>query len=179
MGVRSTSATLVLERPTDARQRTVRTTECGGATGVANELSSENGEQEVIGGLGFLLRAPGLMVLASVFLIEGYRWLGVLHLGGSAAGSLLFGSVGLATGALLAPFAALVLTSGRRAPGVVVVEDLVIALALLVTVATGMALIVGGPAWRAVAGTSDLVLAAAALGAVILGERAHRRWTGQ
>ena len=35
--------------------------------------------------------APTLAVLSTVYLIEGYRWLGVIDLGGTGIGSLLFG----------------------------------------------------------------------------------------
>jgi hypothetical protein len=55
------------------------------------------------------------------------------------------------------------------------VPDVIILVAVAVTVATGTALVVGGSAWRAVAGTVDLLLAAGALGAVILEERDRRR----
>jgi hypothetical protein len=126
------------------------------------------------GGLGFLLRAPGLVLLATAFVIEGYRWLGVIHVGTTSVGSLAFGTPGLALVALSAPVAALVLAPGRRASGSMV-PDVIILVAVAVTVATGTALVVGGSAWRAVAGTVDLLLAAGALGAVILEERDRRR----
>jgi len=184
MEFRSTSATLVLERPTGAHERTVRTTEgddarrmsIGAPSGAGT--SSGFGEPERSDGIGALLRAPGLAVLASIFLVEGYRWLGVFHFATTSSGSLLFRSVGLATAALLAPLAALALTSGRRDRAPITVEDLVVATAVLVMVATGTALIVGGPAWRTVAGASDLLLAATALSAVVLGERARRQVGG-
>ena len=180
MEVRSTSATLVLERPTGAHERTVRTTECADAPRMSNGApsgagtSSGFGEPDAPDGIAALLRAPGLAVLASVFLVEGYRWLGVFHFGTTSGGSL-FRSVGLASAALLAPFAALALTSGRRVRAPIAVEDLVVASAVLVMGTTGTALVVGGPAWRTVAGASDLVLSAAALAVVILGERARHR----
>ena len=181
MEVRSTSATLVLERPTGAHERMVRTTECEQAPrmsiGAPSRAGASSGfdEPDAADGIGSLLRAPGLAVLASVFLVEGYRWLGVFHFGSTSGGSLLFRFVGLASAALLAPFAALALTSGRRVRAPIAIEDLVVASAVLVMVATGTALVVGGPAWRTVAGASDLLLAASALAVVLLGERARHR----
>ena len=142
---RSTCAVLVLERPTGALEHTVRATECDVATRESAVASSETGVPDATDEIESVLRAPGLAVLVSLFLVEGYRWLGVFHTGGSAGGTLLFGSIGLALVALLAPLAALVLLSDRRAPGMIVVEDLVIASAVLVAAATGTALVVGGP----------------------------------
>jgi len=181
MDSRSTgSSFLLLERPTPRPRSLVegrgRTAECGEAPEqYTRECSASAGAREDRpAGLGFLLRAPGLALLAVAFLIEGYRWLGVIHLGTTWMGSLVFGTVGLALMALAAPVAALVLTSGRQASGWVV-DDIVSIVAVAVTVATGTTLVVGGSAWRAVAGTVDLALAASALGAVILGERDRRR----
>jgi len=77
--------------------------------------------------------------------------------------------------ALLAPPAAFLLAADRQSAAWVVVEDLVVAVACAVAVVTGTALVVGGPVWGKVAGITDLILSATALGAVILGERAHRR----
>ena len=126
--------------------------------------------------LGFILRAPGLVVLATAFLIEGYSWLGVLHVRSSSSASVVSGSVCLAVLSLLAPLAAVVLTRGRRITGWAL-EDLIIGVAVAVTVATITALVVGGSPWRAVAGITDLVLAASVLAAVVLGERARIRST--
>jgi hypothetical protein len=118
--------------------------------------------------------APTLAVLSTVYLIEGYRWLGVIDLGGTGIGSLLFGTTGLATVALIALVAALFLRWGKQAGAPIFVLDLAVAVAASVTVATGTALVVGGPLWRDVAGVTDLFLAATALSAVLLGERARR-----
>ena len=173
----STSATIVLERPTAPAGGSAQTVDC--AVPVADGDQDGLQPEERSGGLGFVLRAPGLALLAAVFLIEGYRWLGVIHLGTTTVGSFVFGTVGLASVALAAPVAALVLTSGRHASRWVA-DDTVTLIAVAVTVATGTVLVVGGPASRAVAGTADLALAASALGAVILGERASQRaadWT--
>jgi hypothetical protein len=127
------------------------------------------------GGLGSLVRAPGLAMLAAVFLVEGYRWLGVIHLGASAVSSLVFGTAGLAVAALLVPVAAVVLTATDQARGWFVAGDIVTVVAVAVTVTTCTALVVGGPVWHYVAGSADLVLVATALGTVLHGERARRR----
>ncbi len=170
------SGTLLLERPLDAPEFG----ECPVPVDLSPELFSDLDLDVTSGGsesVGSLLRAPGLALLAAVFLIEGYRWLGVIHVGTTAVGSFLFGTVGLALVALAAPWVALFLTSGRRS-GSSVVRDLVAVVALATVVATGTALVVGGAPWRTIAGITDLILAATALGAVVLGERA-RRHTGQ
>jgi hypothetical protein len=173
--VQSTSSTLVLERRPVGSERTTWPTESVvPGWEIVDETESEE-PAAATGGLGFMLRAPGLVILATAFLIEGYRWLGVLHFGASAAGSWLFGTVGLALVALVAPLAALLLTCGRQGSGRVATEDLVVVMAGAAALATATALIVGGAAWGNVAGAGDLILAATALGAVILSERARRR----
>jgi hypothetical protein len=169
----STSATLLLERPERSVDIAPRPFACvaGSTTSGDPAPPSPTGDPS---GLGDMLRAPGLVLLATVFLIEGYSWLGVLQFRRSSAGSLLSGSAGLALFSLLAPLAAVALARGRRAGGRAL-EDLVLAVAVAVTIATITALVVGGPVWRAVAGTTDLFLAASVIGAVILGERARLR----
>jgi hypothetical protein len=87
----------------------------------------------------------------------------------------LFGTVGVALVALAAPLVALLLTSGRQSSGWVATEDLVVVVAGGAALATATALIVGGTVWGKVAGAGDLLLAATAIGAVILGEWARRR----
>jgi len=170
-----TSTTLVLDRRVvDASVRdgsdVVRAGRCADLEAGATEAPPVDGGS----GLGDLLRAPGLILLAAVFLVEGYAWLGVVHVGPSSAGAVLAGSPGRAAVALLAPLAALVLTPRRRDTGWVL-EDVVLVAALGATAATGTALVVGGTAWRDVAGATDLVLAATAFGAVVAAERARRR----
>jgi hypothetical protein len=167
------SGTLLLERPLDAPERSEQSLSCPAVLDPVDVLALE-----VVGvsgdGIGSLLRAPGLVALAATFLIEGYRWLGVIHVGTTQFGSVFFGTVGLGAVALAAPWVALFLTSNRRT-GANAIADLVTVVAVAAVVATGTALVVGGPVWRVVAGTTDLVLAATALTAVILGERARRR----
>ena len=171
----SSSATLLLERPErPERSADVDLLEVGcGPASTPNEsallLPTEDRSS-----LGFLIRAPGLVLLATVFLVEGYSWLGVLHLHHSPAASLLSRRLGLALLSVVAPLAAVVLTRGRRVSGWAL-EELVIGVAVAVTVATITALVVGGPVWRTVAGITDLVLAASVFGAVILGELARLR----
>jgi hypothetical protein len=166
--------TLLLEPPSPSAEDDDSPTGGGPSTGVLTDDIPPGGPDEETGGLGFVLRAPGLVLLAAIFVIEGYQWLGVLHLAGTTAGSLVFGTAGLALMALLAPLAVVLLTSGHQ-KGRVVTEDSVIVAAVTVTVATGTSIVVGGTAWHAVAGSADLLFAAVALGAVFLGERARRR----
>jgi hypothetical protein len=169
----STSATLLLERPERSADVDELEVGCGPASSPIESalLPSPAGERT---SLGFLVRAPGLVLLATVFIVEGYCWLGVLHLHHASGASLLSGRVGLALLSVAAPLAAVVLSRGRRVAGWVL-EDLVIGVAVGVTVATITALVVGGPVWRTVAGITDLVLAASVFGAVILGELARQR----
>jgi len=168
-----TSATILLEPPVRSEHAGVGPVECT-PSGVGTDDAPVRGGGT---GLGFLLRAPGLILMATVFLVEGYSWLGVLDTGHSSAASILSGTAGRGAVALLAPLAALVLSPGGRGSGWFV-EDLVVVAAVAATVATGTALVVGGPAVRYVAGGMDLLLAATALGAVLLGERARRRSDG-
>jgi hypothetical protein len=169
----STSATLLLERPERSVAIALLEVDCGAAS-VPTGPEPLAAPPDHASGLGFILRAPGLVLLATVFLIEGYSWLGVLRFRPASAASLLYGSVGLALLSLVAPLAAVALTRGRRVTAWAL-EDVVIGVAVAVTVATITALVVGGPVWRTVAGTTDLVLAATVLGTVVLGERARLR----
>lgn len=176
----STSTTLLLDRPSRtgrpsavATERAVDSEAAAPPIGMAVQPDAAIGPASQVNSFGSLLRAPGLAVLATVFLVEGYGWLGVLHLKGSGVGSVVFGTVGLAVTAFLAPSAALVLQTGRQPSGRMV-EDLVIVVAMAVTVATVAALILADPVGRAVAGSADILLAATALTAVVLGERARR-----
>ena len=173
MADESTSGTLLLQRPVESTAVDLLEVEVRAASAPIESalLPSSTADRS---SLGFLFRAPGLVLLATVFLVEGYAWLGVLHLHHLSSATLLSGRIGLALLSGLAPLAAVLLTRGRRATGWAL-EDLVTGVAVAVTVATITALVVGGPAWRTVAGVTDLVLAASVFGAVILGERARLR----
>ena len=173
----STSTTLLLERPERSADVNVLEVGCGAASapieGALLPLPTEDRS-----GLGFLLRAPGLVLVATAFLIEGYSWLGVLHLHHASAAPLVSGRVGPALLSVLAPLAAVMLTRGRRVTGWAL-EDLVIGVAVAVTVATITACVVGGQVWRTAAGIADVALAASVVGTVIVGERAHTRSSAQ
>ena len=168
----STSATLVLDRP--GRSADIDTLDVGSEAAPSPNGSSLLRSHADRFGPGSILRAPGLVLLATLFLIEGYAWLGVLHLSSASEASLLSGRVALALLSVLAPLAAVMLTRGRPVTGWAS-QDLVMAVAVAVGVATVTALVVGGPAWRTMAGVADLALAGSIAGAVILGERARLR----
>jgi len=169
----STSGTLLLARPDEPLDVAPLPLDC--VTGPEAPMDVRTAAvSDHPSGLAFILRAPGLILLATVFLIEGYSWLGVIQFRHSSAASVLSGSAGLALLSLLAPLAAVLLTRGRRTGGWAL-DDLVIVIAVAVTIATITALVVGGPAWRTVAGTTDLLLAATVIGTVVLGERARLR----
>ena len=178
MELPGTDTTLVLDRPSvghgrhrsEGRGRSTPGTREEGSGGPVAAVPGDGATD-----LGSLLRAPGLAVLAALFLVEGYRWLGIVHGGTTGLGSLLFGTAGLAVVAVLAPVMTAYLGRGRRTNAWVSVEDVVIVVAVAVTVTTSTALVVGGSVWRDVAGTTDLLLAATALGTVVLGERDRRR----
>ena len=95
----STSATLLLERPERPADVDVLEVWCGPASTPVESavesalLPSPTGDHS---GLGFLLRAPGLVLLATVFVVVGYFWLGVLPVDHASA-ALLSGRVGVAT----------------------------------------------------------------------------------
>ena len=122
-------------------------------------------------GVGSLLRAPVLVVLAALSVAEGYRWLGVLHVGPTVVGSLVFGPVGAVVAALAVLGSAGALASGRRLPGGVgpVLAATAAAGATVAAVATGER------GADVVAGAGDLLLAALILLTVVVGERAGHR----
>ena len=180
MDLSSTDTLLLLDRPSPDTPSIHRrgTDGSDGRTGVGRATAAGRPVADLdatSGDIRFFLRAPALAVLAAVFLVEGYRWLGIIHVGTAVVGSLVFGTAGLALVALCAPVAAVVLTSGRPAPGWVEMEDIVVVASVAVTVATGAALVVGGAAWHDAAGTADLLMAGSALATVFVGERARRR----
>jgi len=175
VGHRHSGTVLLLDRPTVEVRRGAPAA-CGAwPEGATEDGTFGDGDQGPAGSSSLLAWAPAWAVLSTVYLIEGYRWLGVIHLGGTGIGSLLFGTAGLVIVALIAPVAALFLRSGRQAGTPIFIQDLAVAVAASATVATGTALVVGDPLWRDVAGVSYLALAATALSAVLLGEWARRR----
>ncbi len=99
--------------------------------------------------------------------LEGYRWIGVIASGGSLPWAVAFAGVAV-VGAT-----ALTRGDGRRARSAL--NRVVVAAALCVAVATAVAL--SNPeGWAtAVLGIADLTLAAAALVALVAGERSRRR----
>ena len=167
----SNSATLLLERSERSVDVDVLEDDCGDASTLI-ESTRLPAPTEDVTGLGHIFRAPGLVLLATVFLVEGYTRLGVLPVGHSSAASLVSGGFSLFLVSVFAPLAAVVLTRGRRVTSWAL-QELVIGVVVAVMVATIAALVVGGPEWRMVAGISDLVLAASVLGGVLLEERAR------
>ena len=168
MEVQSTSTTLVLERRPIRSERTERPVPVRvRRPGHRRRGRDRRSRRPAAGASDSCCGRRVWSLLATIFLIEGYRWLGVVHFGAAAAGSWLFGTAGVAAVALVAPLAALLLTSGRPSSGWSASEDLVVVVAVVAAVATATALIVGGSAWGKVAGVGDIVLAATALGAVI------------
>jgi hypothetical protein len=174
VGHRNSGTALLLDRPTAEVRRGAPAPCRVWSEAVTEEGTFGDGPQGPASPSSLRAWAPTLAVLSTVYLIEGYRWLGVIQLGGTGIGSLLFGTAGLATVALIALVAALFLRWGRQAGAPVFIQDLAVAGAASVTVATGTALVVGGPLWRDVAGVTYLFLAATALSAVLLGERRRR-----
>ena len=120
-----------------------------------------------------VLRAPGLALLATVCLLEGYRWIGALPAGDSRLSSVVFSRGGALVFAVSSIGLALGLTRtgrGRQAR-----PQIVVALATLVVMSATVALAVTEiPATKAALGVADLGLASALAGALVAGERRRR-----
>jgi hypothetical protein len=113
-----------------------------------------------------LFRAPGLALLAAMSVLEGYRWIGVIASGGSLPWAVAF------TGVAVVGAPALTRTDGRRSRSAV--NRVVVAASVCVALATAVALSVPEGWATAVLGIADLTLAAAALVALVAGERSRR-----
>ena len=124
-------------------------------------------------GAGF--RSPVLVLLASVALLAGYRLLGVIHGGDSALSTFASSRIGAALAGLVLPLAAVALsrtdTDGTRPAG----RTVVLIASATMMVAALLVLVIGGSVATTLLGVADLMLAAAALGAVALAERINRR----
>jgi hypothetical protein len=121
------------------------------------------------------LRSPGLALLATVCLLEGYKWIGALPASDSRLSTLVFSRPGALVFAVLVTALALGLTrSGgelrrSRPHAAVALASVVVMSASVVLAATTNA------ATKDVVGLADLVLATALVGALVAGERRLRR----
>jgi hypothetical protein len=114
--------------------------------------------------------SPGLALLASFSILEGYRWFGVITGGGSRPWAVVFAVASLPVAAALTRR-----PGGRRRS---VTDQLVVLTAAAGAAITAVALVRHGP-WVADAiGIADLGLGAAALGALATGERRRHRGDG-
>jgi hypothetical protein len=122
------------------------------------------------GAMAQVVGSPGLALLASFSILEGYRWFGVIAGGGSRPWAVAFAAASLPVAAALTRR-----TSRRRRS---VSDQLVVLAAVAGAVFTLVALVGHGP-WVADAiGIADLGLGAAALGALAAGERNRHRGHG-
>jgi hypothetical protein len=126
------------------------------------------------GGFDPALRSPGLALLATVCLLEGYKWIGALPASDSRLSTLVFSRAGALVFAALVTALALALTRTGgtrrryRSPTVVVLASVAaVSASVALTVATGTAS-------KDAVGLSDLVLAVALAGALIAAERRRR-----
>jgi lysylphosphatidylglycerol synthetase-like protein (DUF2156 family) len=121
------------------------------------------------------LRSPGLALLATVCLLEGYKWIGALPASDSHFSALVFSRPGALVFAVLVTALALGLTRAggelRRSR-----PDAAVALASVVVMSASVVLAAAtDAATKEAVGLADLVLAAALVGALVAGERRLRR----
>jgi hypothetical protein len=119
------------------------------------------------GAVAQVVGSPGLALLASFSLLEGYRWFGVIAGGGSRPWAVVFAAASLPVAAALTRR-----PGGRRRS---VTGQLVVLAAAAAAVVTGVALVSPGPWVTGALGMADLALGAAALGALAVGERRRLR----
>jgi hypothetical protein len=114
-----------------------------------------------------LLLAPGLALLAAASVLEAYRWFGIVADGASRPVAVAFVVLALAT--------ALALTRAGGRGARTTVGRTVVAAAGIVSLATAWVPWDHGGWARATVGVADLLLAATALVALVVGERSRRR----
>jgi hypothetical protein len=137
------------------------------------------GSTPLAAGFDPTLRSPGLALLATVCLLEGYKWIGALPASDSRFSALVFSRPGALVFAVLVTALALGLTrSGgelRRS-----LPRAAVALASAVVMSASVVLAAATKAvTKDVVGLTDLVLAMALVGALVAGERRQRRITAR
>jgi lysylphosphatidylglycerol synthetase-like protein (DUF2156 family) len=123
------------------------------------------------------LRSPGLALLATVCLLEGYKWIGALPASDSRFSALVFSRPGALVFAVVVTALALGLTRAagelrrsRPHAAVALASVVVMSASVVLTAATNAAT-------KDAVGLADLVLATALAGALVAGERRQRRAT--
>jgi len=111
--------------------------------------------------------SPGLALLASFSILEGYRWFGVIAGGGSRPWAVVFAAASLPVAAALTRR-----PGGRRRS---VTGQLVVLVAAAGAAVTALALVRHGSWVTGAIGITDLALGAAALAALATGERRRHR----
>jgi 4-amino-4-deoxy-L-arabinose transferase-like glycosyltransferase len=122
------------------------------------------------GAVAQVVGSPGLALLASFSILEGYRWFGVIAGGGSRPWAVVFAAGSLPVAAALTRR-----PGGRRRS---VTDQLVVLAAAAAAAVTAVALVRHGPWVTDAIGVTDLALGAAALGALATGERRRLRGDG-
>lgn len=125
----------------------------------------------------FLLRSPGLIMLANVSILEGYRWLGFISSPGGAgpAGILSSRTVTAVLSGLLLSAAAVLTRPGpgmRRSP----VPRTVVAAGVMVVITSSLVLLGEGARAGDALGVADLALAVAAIATVVSDGIGRRQW---
>ncbi len=143
--------------------------------GAADGAAVAAGSTPSAAGFDPTLRSPGLALLATVCLLEGYKWIGALPASDSRISALVFSRPGALVFAVLVTALALGLTrSGgelrRSRPHAAVALATVVVMSASVVLAA-----VTNAATKDVVGLADLVLATALVAALVAGERRLRR----
>jgi hypothetical protein len=145
--------------------------------GAADDATAAPGSAPSAAAFDPTLRSPGLALLATVCLLEGYKWIGALPASDSRLSALVFSRPGALVFAILVTGLALGLTRAggelrRSRPHAAVALASVVVMSASVVLAAAT-----NAATKDVVGLADLVLATALVGALVAGERRLRRAT--
>lgn len=143
--------------------------------GPADITAAAPGSTPSAAGFDPTLRSPGLALLATVCLLEGYKWIGALPASDSRLSALVFSRPGALVFAVVVTALALGLTRTggelrRSRPHAAVALASVVVMSASVVLAAAT-----DAATKDVVGLADLVLATALVGALVAGERRLRR----
>jgi hypothetical protein len=120
------------------------------------------------------LPSAAMALLATVSILEGYKWIGAIPTSDSRLSVLVFGRGGAAVFAVMATVPCLALTRVDRGAHRPVSHRLVLLATVAVVASSIVLLSSAGAVGRDAFGVADLALASALAGAVIVGQRMQR-----
>ena len=164
------TSTLLLDRPAAAR-RSVPVVEGGTVAPPAEHPAVAGPSPSRSSANPPALPSAAMALLATVSLLEGYKWIGAIPTSDSRLSVLVFGRGGAAVFAVMATVACLALTRVDRGAHRPVWQRLVLLASLAVMASSIVLLSSTGTVGRDAFGVADLALAAALAGAVIVSQR--------